>query len=148
MKLSLIGIVPLLSGDVCSFTMTNRNALTRKDYQLFADTGEIGEVSALQGNLDDEEESTSVTSFLKFIGPYPCLPLRFPNLATSSQRERRSRAADDAAKTEKNGPRGARRTSCFRSSTSSPPASSTQNITSEWPQPSHHTLNMIDSVGG
>ena len=88
MKLSLIGLVPLLFGDVCSFTITYRNAVTRKDYQLFADTGEIGEVSALQEDLDNEEESTSVTSFLKFIGPYPCLPLRFPNLATSSQRER------------------------------------------------------------
>lgn len=91
MKLSLIGLVPfLLSGDVCSFTITrsNRNALMRKDYQLFADTDEIGEVSARQEDLDNEEESTSVTSFLKFIGPYPCLPLRFPNLATSSQRER------------------------------------------------------------
>lgn len=88
MKLSLIGLVPLLSGYVCSFTITNRNAAMRKDYQLFADTGEIGEVSALQEDLDNEEESTSVTSFLKFIGPYPCLPLRFPNLATSSQRER------------------------------------------------------------
>ena len=88
MKLSLIGLVPLLSGYVCSFTITNSNAAMRKGYQLFADTGEIGEVSALQEDLDNEEESTSVTSFLKFIGPYPCLPLRFPNLATSSQRER------------------------------------------------------------
>lgn len=88
MKLSLIGLVPLLSGYVCSFTITNRNAAMRKDYQLFADAGEIGEVSALQEDLDNEEGSTSVTSFLKFIGPYPCLPLRFPNLATSTQRER------------------------------------------------------------
>jgi hypothetical protein len=31
------------------------------------------------------EESSRVSSYLKFIGPYPSLPLRFPNLATESQ---------------------------------------------------------------
>jgi len=38
--------------------------------------------------IDIEEQPLKITSPLKFIGPYPSLPLHFPNLATSSQRER------------------------------------------------------------
>ena len=37
---------------------------------------------------DDEVEIDVVRAPLKFIGPYPCLGLRFPHLATSSQRQR------------------------------------------------------------
>jgi hypothetical protein len=36
----------------------------------------------------NEEESTAVRAPLKFLGPYPTLGLRFPNLATASQREK------------------------------------------------------------
>jgi len=42
-------------------------------------------------NSDDNdtlEGPMKLESKLKFIGPYPCLPLHFPNLATASQRER------------------------------------------------------------
>lgn len=37
---------------------------------------------------DQTEESTSVRVPLKYLGPYPCLSLRFPDLSTPSQRER------------------------------------------------------------
>lgn len=37
---------------------------------------------------ENEEAPMKITSPLKFIGPYPTLPLHFPNLSTSSQRER------------------------------------------------------------
>jgi len=40
------------------------------------------------GNDTDSETEQSAASFLKFIGPYPSLPLRFPSLSTESQRER------------------------------------------------------------
>jgi hypothetical protein len=42
-------------------------------------------------NFDDDIDRPRMTILrapLKFIGPYPCLGLRFPNLATSSQRQR------------------------------------------------------------
>lgn len=42
--------------------------------------------SSLDDNLDDHKRRE--TSFLKFIGPYPALSLRFPSLATESQRKR------------------------------------------------------------
>ena len=35
-----------------------------------------------------EQHPDAVRSPLRFLGPYPTMPLRFPNLATSSQRER------------------------------------------------------------
>lgn len=35
-----------------------------------------------------ESRSNTVRAPLKFIGPYPCLPLRFPDLSTSAQRAR------------------------------------------------------------
>eukprot|EP00562_Extubocellulus_spinifer_P030760 CAMPEP_0178719200 /NCGR_PEP_ID=MMETSP0699-20121125/23003_1 /TAXON_ID=265572 /ORGANISM="Extubocellulus spinifer, Strain CCMP396" /LENGTH=429 /DNA_ID=CAMNT_0020369431 /DNA_START=279 /DNA_END=1568 /DNA_ORIENTATION=- len=37
---------------------------------------------------DIEKQPTAVRAPLKYVGPYPCLALRFPNLATQSQRER------------------------------------------------------------
>lgn len=37
-------------------------------------------------NSDDGEESTTVRAPLKFVGPYPSLGLRFPELATKSQK--------------------------------------------------------------
>jgi hypothetical protein len=37
---------------------------------------------------DDDEEIMSVRTPLKFIGSYPCMALKFPNLATESQREK------------------------------------------------------------
>jgi hypothetical protein len=37
---------------------------------------------------DDDEQMMSVRTPLKFIGSYPCMALRFPNLATESQREK------------------------------------------------------------
>jgi hypothetical protein len=40
------------------------------------------------GNDDDEMSSSSVRTPLKFIGSYPCLGLKFPNLSTDSQREK------------------------------------------------------------
>jgi len=43
-------------------------------------------------NDEDEEYNNEgplkITSPLKFVGPYPTIPLHFPNLSTSSQRER------------------------------------------------------------
>jgi len=39
-------------------------------------------------NKEKDEEPMKITSPLKFIGPYPTLPLHFPNLSTSSQREK------------------------------------------------------------
>mmetsp|Transcript_14264 Transcript_14264/g.13774 ORF Transcript_14264/g.13774 Transcript_14264/m.13774 type:complete len:444 (-) Transcript_14264:68-1399(-) len=36
----------------------------------------------------EKEETMSVSSHMKFIGPYACLSLRFPNLATQSQKDR------------------------------------------------------------
>ena len=41
-----------------------------------------------ESETEQEEESYSVRAPLKFIGPYPCLGVRFPNLATAAQRER------------------------------------------------------------
>ena len=38
--------------------------------------------------LDDPNVPSAVRAPLKFIGPYPCMALRFPNLATESQRSR------------------------------------------------------------
>ena len=38
--------------------------------------------------MNNDEMSMQISSPLKFIGPYPCLSLHFPKLATSSQRER------------------------------------------------------------
>ena len=37
---------------------------------------------------EEEQEPSRISSFLKFIGPYPSLPLRFPDLATESQRSK------------------------------------------------------------
>ncbi len=50
-------------------------------------------VSRLENENESEEteieqQALKITSPLKFIGPYPSLPLHFPNLATASQRER------------------------------------------------------------
>ena len=41
-----------------------------------------------EATLADETERTAVRAPLKFIGPYPALALRFPDLATDSQRQR------------------------------------------------------------
>ena len=41
-----------------------------------------------QVTASTEETESKVSTFLKFIGPYPALALRFPDLATPSQRER------------------------------------------------------------
>jgi len=41
-----------------------------------------------EANATDDEENVVVRSPLRMLGPYPTIPLRFPNLATSSQRER------------------------------------------------------------
>ncbi len=38
--------------------------------------------------LDDPHVPSAVQAPLKFIGPYPCMALRFPNLSTESQRSR------------------------------------------------------------
>lgn len=45
------------------------------------DSGENDELHYNEGPL-------KITSPLKFVGPYPTIPLHFPNLSTSSQRER------------------------------------------------------------
>ncbi|KAL9183504.1 hypothetical protein ACHAXT_004360 [Thalassiosira profunda] len=44
--------------------------------------------SSVQVDGTEVENETVVKSPLRFLGPYPTMPLRFPNLATSSQRER------------------------------------------------------------
>jgi len=41
-----------------------------------------------EANATDDEENVVVRSPLRMLGPYPTIPLSFPNLATSSQRER------------------------------------------------------------
>mmetsp|Transcript_7420 Transcript_7420/g.16818 ORF Transcript_7420/g.16818 Transcript_7420/m.16818 type:complete len:422 (+) Transcript_7420:282-1547(+) len=43
--------------------------------------------SSAQDDADDENDAV-IRSPMRFLGPYPTMPLRFPNLATSSQRER------------------------------------------------------------
>jgi hypothetical protein len=41
-----------------------------------------------QEDQQDQEQSSAVRAPIRFIGPYPTLALRFPELATASQRER------------------------------------------------------------
>jgi len=38
--------------------------------------------------IAEEQDTSTISSFLKFIGPYPSLPLHFPNLSTESQRSK------------------------------------------------------------
>lgn len=45
-------------------------------------------LNVVDNNLIEEEVTTAVRAPLKYIGPYPCLALRFPHLATASQRAR------------------------------------------------------------
>lgn len=52
-----------------------------------ADNGN-SELIETQDQLDDDNGTMAVKSPLKFIGPYPCMPLRFPDLATPSQKSR------------------------------------------------------------
>lgn len=42
----------------------------------------------ISNDADISDEPSAVRTPLKFIGPYPCMALRFPNLATESQRSR------------------------------------------------------------
>lgn len=46
------------------------------------------EMSSETKQMNDDEIPMQISSPLRFIGPYPCLSLHFPKLATSSQRER------------------------------------------------------------
>jgi len=46
------------------------------------------EKSTSDGPQDDESDSIVVRAPLKFMGPYPTISLRFPNLATAAQRQR------------------------------------------------------------
>lgn len=40
------------------------------------------------GDSSQDDSSMQVTTRMKYLGPYPCIGLRFPNLATVGQRER------------------------------------------------------------
>lgn len=44
--------------------------------------------SSIEEKNDSTEKMMVVRSPLRFLGPYPTIPLRFPNLATPSQRQR------------------------------------------------------------
>lgn len=46
------------------------------------------ETTVENDELQDQPPSTAVRAPLKFLGPYPCIGLRFPYLATASQRQR------------------------------------------------------------
>ena len=80
---SLKNIVILLTiGLVQSFTTNTFGCKTRA--HLFLSFSNL--VDNLDEHLDIQKQRE--TSFLKFIGPYPALSLRFPSLSTSSQRKR------------------------------------------------------------
>lgn len=95
---------------VCGFTPTNRRTFTTTTTTTTTNTkAQQSALTILEGSLFDEDPSDTVPSIappplssppidttddavqrapLKYVGPYPCLALRFPELATPSQREK------------------------------------------------------------
>ena len=53
-----------------------------------ADDTTISSSSDPQQQQQQDQQPNAVRAPLKYVGPYPCLALRFPHLATSSQRGR------------------------------------------------------------
>jgi len=68
------------------FPCTEAFSISRMPRTLFANTHLKAQET--QVTASTEETESKVSTFLKFIGPYPALALRFPDLATPSQRER------------------------------------------------------------
>ena len=52
------------------------------------ETASLSQVEEEANTTSDDDENVVVRSPLRMLGPYPTIPLRFPNLVTSSQRER------------------------------------------------------------
>jgi len=74
----------LLSMQGSSEAFTPNSFGIRKAFKLPTSTSSEAETPIVQS--DDGEESTTVRAPLKFVGPYPSLGLRFPELATKSQK--------------------------------------------------------------
>lgn len=72
-------------------TRLNTFGIRSKDRLLSSTVFNVHDPDSKPRLLEEEGEldgSSSVSAPLKWLGPYPALALRFPNLATSSQRER------------------------------------------------------------
>ena len=66
--------------------VSHSNVLARPLFQSLS--SDCLETDVEQGMIQPKEAEYSVRAPLKFMGPYPCLGLRFPNLATTAQRAR------------------------------------------------------------
>lgn len=82
-------VISLLLAPVYCFSpqASHRSAVSSRSSSLHASTTETAS-SNTQISDGSEQHPDAVRSPLRFLGPYPTMPLRFPNLATSSQRER------------------------------------------------------------
>lgn len=79
----LVAMVALTAPESASgFASTS---FTGRSHATLQSTEEIVTVEATDG---EEQTTQAVRVPLKFLGPYPCMGLRFPDLATSSQREK------------------------------------------------------------
>ena len=74
----------LLSMQGSSEGFTPNSFGNRKAFKLHTSTSSDVETPIM--HADDGEESTTIRAPLKFVGPYPSLGLRFPELATKSQK--------------------------------------------------------------
>lgn len=72
-----------------SFRFDDKNNIGRSNSYLSIQTDSGMELD-MTGNGDDDndKEIMSVTSYMKYVGPYACLALRFPELSTQSQKDR------------------------------------------------------------
>jgi len=90
--LSLVALTSLVVNNSCeAFVQPRFGILARRASTVARSTSTVEEtereVTATE-DLYSEERSTCVRTPLKYLGPYPALGLRFPNLATSAQRAR------------------------------------------------------------
>uniref|UniRef100_A0A7S4J1K7 Uncharacterized protein n=1 Tax=Odontella aurita TaxID=265563 RepID=A0A7S4J1K7_9STRA len=90
---ALIGKVASLALQTSAFVPVRPRALSRikTDKSITVLHESVVNDSASKGDTTEnaeDNETTAVRAPLNFIGPYPCLSLRFPELATVSQRER------------------------------------------------------------
>lgn len=82
----VLGFTPLYKSARSTYHL--RDATLSSSKRLLSSSSPPEDVQEVQKNEAQEEGPMKLTSPLKFIGPYPSLSLHFPNLASSSQRER------------------------------------------------------------
>jgi len=90
--LQIVNVLLLLGLVVPAFCFSPHvyHQRTRSSSSPLASSTETASLSQVEeeANATDDEENVVVRSPLRMLGLYPTIPLSFPNLATSSQRER------------------------------------------------------------